>query len=250
MAATTASPQRVSVSVWLPVAAAHEQLRQQADGSLPVLARAAAAAGVAAPGGRVGMSAPDGAAVEGLRDAGHRLNRLVAALNEGLVGTATIAAHRALAARIGPLLVEVGQAAHGVWLRTPVHRPLSGFGDEVGSSEESGWRLVRVTTDPVTLARWEQAAEVAGFRSVANWVRDALAGAYQLAIPRPPALTTMEARAVVGRVSGLVAQVQLAADEVAVIDRVCSAAAESAGTELAGCLESLVVYGGDVKARR
>lgn len=248
MGTVTAAPQRVSVSVWLPVAA-HEQLRQQAvvGGSLPVLARAAAAAGVAAPGGRVGMPAPDGAAVERLRDAGYRLNRLVAALNEGLVGTATIAAHRALATRIAPLLMEVGQAAHGVRLHPPAHRPFSGSEKDGGGQ---GWRLVRVTTDPATAARWESASGVAGFRSVANWMRDAMAGAYGLAIPRPPALVTVEARAVVGRVLGLVAQVQLAADEVAVIDRVCSAPAESAGTELAACLESLVVYGGDVKARR
>lgn len=247
----TATRPRVSVSVWLSITA-HVQLRQQvaAGASLPVLARVSAAAGVAAPGGRVGMLAPEDAAVERLRDTGYRLNRLVAALNEGLAGTATVAQHRAVAARIAPLLVEIGQAAHGVRLRPPVHRPLAAANDEVVSSEGSGWRLVRVTTDPATALRWEQAAAVAGFRSVANWIRDAMAGVYGLAIPRPPALATIQARTVVGRVSGLVAQVELAASEVAVIDRVCSGPAETAGTELANCLESLVLFGGDVKARR
>lgn len=246
MRTATDLPSRVSVSVWLPVSA-HEQLRERAQGaSLPVLARSSAAVGVAAPGGRVAMTAPDGAVVERLRAAGYRLNGLVAALNEGLAGTATIAQYRALAARIVPLLEEVADIADAVQLRPPLHRSLVGSDNGDGW----GWKMVRVTTDPDTQARWQRVTQVSGFRSVANWVRDAIAGVHGLAIPRPPALATMEARSVVGRVTGLVAQVQLAADQVAVVDRVCGGRAESAGTFLAVALDSLVSYGGDVKARR
>lgn len=245
----TAARPRVSVSVWLPVAA-HRQLRGQVQGvSLPVVARAAASVGVDAPGGRVAMPGPAEASVAELRAVGYRLNGLVAALNEALSDAATIAQYRALAARIAPLLGEVAQVAADVQLRSPVHHrqwPLAGSDDDDGL----GWRMVRVTTDLDTLARWTQVAQVAGFRSVANWMRDCLAGVHQLAIGRPPTLVTIETRAVIGRVSGLVAQVQLAADEIAVVDRVCSLGAESAGTELAVALESLVFYGGDVKARR
>lgn len=253
-AALASSQLRVSVSVWLPVAA-HSQLRQQtaAGASLPVLARAAGAAAVAAPGGRVGLAVPDAAAVEGLRAVGYRLNGLVAALNEGLGGVAggagrraSVAQHRAVAARVAPVLGEVIEAVGGVRLWPPRNR------QEIGVQMMSGepWKLVRVTTDPGTVARWESAAHVAGFRSVANWLRDGLAGVHQLPIARPPALVTIEARSVVGRVAGLVAQVQLAADEIAVIDRVCGSAAERAGVVLAAALDSLVAYGGDVKARR
>ncbi len=54
------------------------------------------------------------------------------------------------------------------------------------------------------------AAGAAGFRSVANWVRDALAGLYGLAVPRPPTPATIDARTVAGRLLGLVAQAETA----------------------------------------
>lgn len=250
-ATTTCS--RVSVSVWLPLAA-HTQLRGHATDatasvSLPVVARQAAAAAVAAPGGRVRLAAADAAAVARLRDTGYRLNGLVAALNEQLSAprrSGTGAQYRALAVRIVAAADEVAKAAVQVRLRPDVHLYT---GSEMTSSGQQ-WKLVRVTTDPGTLARWEQTATVAGFGSVANWIRDAMAGVYQLPIPRPPALTTIQARTLVGRIGGLVAQVQLAADQIAVIDRLCSGPAETASTVLAEVLESLVMYGGDIKARR
>lgn len=252
-ATDTDTRSRVSVSVWLPLSA-HEQLRMRAQGvSLPVLARQAAAVGVAALGGRVAMPGPAEASVAELRAVGYRLNGLVAALNEALTSGASVAQYRGLAARIAPLLGQVAEVAADVQLHPPVHRrhgPMSEPGHDADSDDGPGWKLVRVTTDPATAARWQQVAQVSGFRSVANWVRDCLSGVYGLAIPRPPALATMEARSVVGRVSGLVAQVQLAADQIAVVDRVCSGPAESAGTVLAAALDSLVSYGGDVKARR
>lgn len=259
MESNTATRSRMSVSVWLPLAA-HTQLEHwrgsgEADGagSLAMLVRAAGAAAVAAPGGRVNLAAPDAAAVDQLRTSGYRLNGLVAALNEGLGGVtgvagprATVAWHRAVAARIAPVLGEVIDAAAAVRLRPLKNRPEDG---QMMAGEQP-WKLVRVTTDPGTVARWELAAKAAGFRSVANWLRDGLAGVHQLPIARPPALATIDARSVVGRVSGLIAQVQLAADEIAVIDRVCGPVAERAGEALAMSLDSLVVYGGDVKARR
>ncbi|MFV8279840.1 hypothetical protein ACNQPY_26280 [Mycobacteroides abscessus] len=247
----TATPSRVSVSVWFPFPA-HEQLRARAQGaSLPVLARQAAVLGVAAPGGRVAMPGPAEDSVEQLRAAGYRLNGLVAALNEALVSGASVAQYRGLAARISPLLVQVAEVAADVQLHPPVHRrpwllPASDDDDDDGP----GWKLVRVTTDPATAARWTQAAAVAGFRSVANWLRDGLAGVHQLPIARAPMLATIEARTLVGRIGGLIAQVQLGADQIAVIDRLCSGPAETASTVLSQVLESLVMYGGDIKARR
>ena len=64
-----------------------------------------------------------------------------------------------------------------------------------------GWRLVRVTVEPGSVEVWSAAARAAGFRSVANWVRDALAGLYGVAVARPPAPATIDARAVAGRVA-------------------------------------------------
>ncbi|SIN21267.1 hypothetical protein [Mycobacteroides abscessus] len=249
MGADTAAPPRVSVSVWLPVAA-HAQLRARAQGvSLPVLARQAAVAGVGAAYGRVAMPGPADATLMQLRAVGYRLNGLVAALNEALAVGASVAQCRALAARIAPLLGEVAQAALAIRLPTPRY-PRNQPALESDTDDGAGWKLVRVTTDPDTAARWTQAAAVAGFRSVANWIRDCLAGVHQLPIARPPMLATIEARTVVGRIGGLVAQVQLAADEIAVVDRVCGPPAETAGAVLSGVLDSLLVYGGDIKARR
>ena len=54
--------------------------------------------------------------------------------------------------------------------------PLARLVNNAGRGGAAGWRLVRVTTDPTTERVWTAAAEAAGFRSVANWVRDALAG--------------------------------------------------------------------------
>ena len=51
-----------------------------------------------------------------------------------------------------------------------------------------------MTVEPATVQVWSAAAEAAGFRSVANWVRDALAGLYGVAVARPPAPVTIDAR--------------------------------------------------------
>lgn len=253
--AGTRSPSPPAVWVWLPEPA-HAVVRGRAEAagvSMPVLVRQAAEAAVGSPGGRIKMPAPPVEAVERLRAAGYRLNGLVAALNEMLAGVSTLAQYRALAAQLRPMLNEVSGAAAEVRVDASVQRTQAGdqdSDDTVPAGSEGRWKKIMVTTDSTTLSRWESAAEAAGFRSMPNWIRDAMAGTYQLAIPRPPALVTIQARTVVGRVSGLVAQVQLAADQIAVVDRICSGPAETAGTELAACLESLVVYGGDVKARR
>ena len=97
---------------------------------------------------------------------------------------------------------------------------------------------------------WSAAANAAGFRSVANWVRDALAGLYGLAMARPPAPATIDARAVAGRVAGLIAQTETAVADWPIgapgLDRRVEAAADA----LWAALESLIGYGGDPKARR
>ncbi|MBN7438798.1 hypothetical protein IUS38_24765 [Mycobacteroides abscessus subsp. abscessus] len=254
----TFAAQRVApaaVWVWLP-ATSHTVLRQMAGvrgASMPVLARQAAAAAVAAPGGRAGLPAPDDAAVESLRNVGYRLNGGVGALNEMLAAprsSTTAAQYRAIAARLAPLLGEVADAARALVLDVPSGAQAQANDDGALTDPEGRWRKIMVTTDAVTLARWKVAADAAGFTSMPNWIRDAMAGAYQLAIPRPPALVTIQVRALVGRIGGLVAQVQLAADQIAVIDRLCSGLAETVSTVLAEVLESLVMYGGDIKARR
>ena len=106
-----------------------------------------------------------------------------------------------------------------------------------------------MTVEPATVQVWSAAAQAAGFRSVANWVRDALAGLYGLAVARPPAPATIDARQVAGRVLGLVAQT-----ETAVADwppAGCSIGRiEAAADALCAALESLIGYGGDPKARR
>ncbi len=235
---------RVSVSVWLPPAA-HAALAGIAavEGvSLPVLARRGAAAAVEAAGGRVGLPAPSVDTVEELRAAGHSLNRLLPA-----VGTASADAQRgAIAARIAAALDRVTVAAGGVRLTAPARAGTRGVGVAVGWG---GWRLVRVTADPGAVQLWSVAAEAAGFRSVANWVRDALAGAHGLDVARPPAPVTIDARAVVGRVLGLVAQTEtVLADWPA--GGVLDGRVEAAADALFAALHSLIAYGGDPKARR
>ncbi|MBN7314882.1 hypothetical protein [Mycobacteroides abscessus] len=244
-----------AVWVWLP-AASHAVIRLlagQRAASLPMLARQAAAAAVAAPGGRVGIGAPDDVAVEALRTMGYLLNGAVAALNEMLAAPgsgATVAQYRAIAARLAPLLGEVADAAGALVLDVPSGVRARARDDGASADPQGRWRKIMVTTDALTLTRWKAAADAAGFTSVPNWIRDAMAGSYQLAIPRPPALATIQARTLAGRIGGLVAQVQLAADQIAVIDRICSGPAETASTVLSQVLESLLMYGGDIKARR
>lgn len=259
MAADTATPApqlaAPAVWVWLPATshAVVRQLARQRGASMPVLARQAAAAAVAASGGRVGIAAPDDAAVEALRNVGYRLNGGVAALNEMLAApplSTTAAQYRASAARLAPLLGEVADVAGALVLEAPSGARAQASDDDAPTDPEERWRKIMVSTDAATLARWKAAADAAGFTSMPNWIRDAMAGTYQLAIPRPPALATIQARALAGRIGGLVAQVQLAADQIAVIDRLCSGPAETASTVLAEVLESLVMFGGDIKARR
>jgi hypothetical protein len=142
-------------------------------------------------------------------------------------------------------LERISVAAEDVRLTPPAHSAAGGGVD--GSAAR--WRLVRVTTDPNTVAVWKQAAKAAGFESAANWVRDALAGAHGLAVLRPPAATTIDARAVTGRVLGLIAQTETAAADWPTGEAFDKRLTE-AGDVLYAALHSLTAYGGDPKARR
>lgn len=235
---------RVSVSVWLPapVHAALAGVAAAVGVSLPVLARRAAAAAVEAPGGRIGMPAPGAEAVEELRAAGYGLNRLLPAA-DAATGKA---AQAVIGERIAAVLDRITAAADGVRLDPPVDGTVGADCDD-----SAGWRLVRVTVDPVVAQMWTLGAEVAGFRSVANWVRDALAGAHGLDVARPPAPATVDARAVAGRVLGLVAQAEtIVSDWPAAAGGGCEQRIAAAADALYAALHALVAYGGDPKARR
>lgn len=236
---------RVSVSVWLPTPVhTHLAAMAAADGvSLPVLARRAAAAAVEASGGRVGMAAPAVEAVEELRAAGYGLNRLLPAAD----AAAGVAVQAAVGKRIAAVLDRITMAADGVRLNRPVGGTVGADRDELAAR----WRLVRVTVDPAVAQMWKSVAQVAGFRSVANWVRDALAGTYGLDLARPPAPATIDARAVAGRVLGLVAQAETTiSDWPAAAGGGCEQRIAAAADALYAALHSLVAYGGDPKARR
>ncbi|MCV7137494.1 hypothetical protein H7J06_31480 [Mycobacterium hodleri] len=240
--------QKVSVSVWLPTEA-HHQLSAVAatEGvSLPVLARRAAARAVSAPDGRVGLSVPSVEAVQELRAAGYEVNRLLPALD----GAATRAQEAVIATRLEAALTHIASASHGV--RLPASRDaVKPVGhDNVHGVGRERWRLVRVTTDPGTATCWALAATAAGFRSPANWVRDALAGAHGLTVPRPPAAVTIEARAVAGRVLGLLAQTTTALAIRPHLGDVLSGPAEAAEDALWTSLQSLLDHGGQPTARR
>lgn len=211
-----------------------------------MLARRAAARAVAAADGRVEMPAPSVEAVGELRAAGHELNRLLPAL-----GAATTRAQEAaVATRLGTALERVANTANG--MRLPASRdgakPLGR--NDVGEVGRERWRLVRVTTDPDTATCWVEAAKAAGFRSPANWIRDALAGAHGLPVPRPPAEVTIEARAVAGRVLGLLAQTETAIAIRPHLGGVLGGRVEAAETALWTGLQSLVAHGGHPRARR
>lgn len=240
---------RVSVSVWLP-AQQHASLAVVAASegvSLPVLARRAAAIAVAAAGGRVAVASPSVEAVDELRAAGHGLNRLLPATS----GVLTAAQCGALAGRMVVVLDRVTTAATEVRIMAPAGRhsaaSAGGAEDRRAAGSGDGWRLVRVTTDLDTHELWAVAAQVAGFRSVANWVRDGLAGCYGLGVARPPTAATVDARQVCGRVLGLIAQTE-ALDWPH--DDGLGRRVEAAGGAVWAVLESLIVYGGDPKARR
>jgi hypothetical protein len=245
---TIATLQRVSVSVWLPTAAHAELAAIAAAGegvSLPVLARRAAARAVAAGDGRVSMPAPTVEAVQELRAAGYELNRLLPALD----GAVTRAQEAAVAARLGAAVERVAAASGGVRLSTSRDGAKPSSRNGVGGTTRERWRLVRVTTDPNTATCWARAAEAAGFRSPANWVRDALAGAHGLAVARPPAAVTIEARAVAGRVLGLLAQTTTVLAVRPHLGPVLEARVEAAETALWTSLQSLVAQGGQPRAR-
>ncbi|MBX9638455.1 Uncharacterised protein [Mycobacteroides abscessus subsp. abscessus] len=241
---------RVSVSVWLP-AAAHIVLAAVAAGegvSLPVLARRAAAVAVDAAGARVLMPSPPVNAVDELRVAGYGLNRLLPAADAAL----TAAQCGALAGRLVAVLDRITAASAEVRISTPAGRgSAASSGSAAGgrvAGDRDGWRLVRVTTDPDTQRVWTAAAQVAGFRSVANWVRDGLAGCYGLEVTRPPTAATTDARQVCGRVLGLIAQTEALDwpyDDAGLEPRI-----EAAGGAVWAALESLIAYSGDPKARR
>lgn len=245
---TTTTARKVSVWVWLPTAAHAELVRVAAtEGvSLAVVARRAAARAVAAGDGRVGMPAPTVEAVEELRAAGYEVNRLLPAL-----GTATIRAQEAaVAVRLGVAWERVAAASDGV--RLPGSRDGSKLVLRNPADMAAGerWRLVRVTTDPDTATSWALAASTAGFRSPANWVRDALAGTHGLAVPRPPAAVTIEARAVAGRVLGLLAQTTTALAIRPHLGGVLNGLIETAEAALWTSLQSLLDHGGQPTARR
>lgn len=246
-AVTIAVARRVSVSVWLP-ADAHNQLAGAASEegvSLPVLARRAAACAVATIGGRIGIPTPSVEATEEIRAAGYELNRLLPALG----AATTPVQERAVATRLGGALERVATASDGLCLHSPSKsaKPLPRSG--TGALRQQ-WRLVRVTTDPDTARCWEQAARAAGFRSTANWVRDALAGVYALAVSRPPTLVTIDARVVAGRVLGLLAQTGTIIATRPHLGVVLGGRLEVAEAALWTGLHSLLTYGGHPTARR
>lgn len=236
---------RRSVSVWLPapVHAALAAIAAAQATSLPALARRAAAAAVQAPGGRVQMGAPQVKAVAGLGRAGDDLHRLLSA-----TATAADNTQRTLIAQqIAATCDRIAVAASSLRLNPPAHGTVSDDRRKPGGQPE--WKLVRVTADAVTVQMWKTAAAGAGFGSVANWVRDALAGAHGLDLPRPPTPTTTEARAVTGRVLGLIAQAETTVFEWpagGVLDEPITCAADALYT----ALHFLVAHGGDPGARQ
>ena len=243
---------RVSVSVWLP-AAAHMSLAAVAASegvSLPVLARRAVAVAVDGEGGRVSMPSPPVDGVDELRAAGHGLNRLLPDAG----GVLTAAQYGALAGRMVAVLDRITAAAAVVRIGPPAagRRGVASASSAVGpaAGDRDGWRLVRVTTDPDTAQRWAAAAQAAGFRSVANWVRDGLAGCYGLVVARPPSVVTVDARQVCGRVLGLIAQTETTTGDWPHSDSGLERRIEAAGGAVWAALESLIGYGGDPKARR
>lgn len=245
-AMTVTTLARVSVSVWLPTAA-HAVLGAVAadEGvSLPVLARRAAACAVASVDGRVRMPSPAVEVVAELRAAGHDLNRLLPALG----AVTTVVQERAVTERVRMALERIANASVGVQLH-----PSSDAAKVVQLSDIDApgrrWRLVRVTTDPGIARCWELAAGAAGFRSTANWVRDALAGTHNLAVARPPMPVTVQARAVIGRVLGLLAQTAAVIAARPYLGPVLGGPAEQADAGLWAGLQSLLDHGGQPQAR-
>ncbi|GLC05141.1 hypothetical protein SRL2020400_57320 [Mycobacterium kiyosense] len=180
--------------------------------------------------------------------AGYGLNRLLPAADAAL----TAAQCGALAGRLVAVLDRITAASAEVRISTPAGRgSAASSGSAAGgrvAGDRDGWRLVRVTTDPDTQRVWTAAAQVAGFRSVANWVRDGLAGCYGLEVTRPPTAATTDARQVCGRVLGLIAQTEALDwpyDDAGLEPRI-----EAAGGAVWAALESLIAYSGDPKARR
>jgi hypothetical protein len=235
---------RGSVSVWLPTPA-HAALAATAatEGvSLPALARRAATAAAQAPGRRIAMSAPTVNAVAGLGAAGDDLNRLLPAADTA----ASVAQRTSAAQRIAAVCDRIAAAARSVRLDpTPDHGTVSGDRGEPAPR----WKLVRVTADTVSVQMWKQAAAGAEFGSVANWIRDALAGTHRLDLPRPPAPATIEARTVTGRTLGLIAQAETTVSDwpaSSMLDEPITTAADALYT----ALHRLVTHGGNPSARR
>ncbi len=237
-----------SISVWLP-GAAHAQLARAAaseDLSLPLLARRAAARGVQSVDGRVEMPAPSFEAVERLRAAGYGLNRLLPAL-----GAATTEPQEAaIVGRLKISLNGVSDAARKMHLQPPPGSPKTCTLPAADNKFDDRWKLVRVTTDTDTAQRWEQVAQAAGFRSTANWVRDALAGSHGLPIARPPATSTIDARVVSGRVQGLLAQTEALTYRRPIHRANLRPYLEAADAAVWASLDSILAWGGHPKARR
>jgi hypothetical protein len=234
---------RRSVSVWLPapVHAALRAISEMEGASLPALARRAAAAAMKTAAGRVRMDAPTVEAVVGLGTAGDGLHQLLP--------TANAAANTAAQTRIGHQITagcnRIAAAAGDIRLNPPTHDTVNNHHHEPAPE----WKLVRVTTDAMTVQMWKAAAGEAGFKSVANWVRDALAGAHGLDLPRPPAPATIEARVVTGRILGFIAQAETMVSDwpaCGVLDEPITQAADALYT----ALHCLVAHGGDPRARR
>lgn len=245
---TATTARKASVWVWVQ-AAAHAELVAVAatEGvSLAVVARRAAAHAVTTSDGRVSMPAPTREAVAELRAAGYEVNRFLPALGAAITGVQ----EAAIATRVGVAWERVAAASEGMRLQSPRASATPVPRDRADVAAGERWRLVRVTTDPDTAQQWALAATAAGFRSPANWVRDALAGAHGLAVPRPPAAVTIDARAVTGRVLGLLAQTTTALAIRPHLGCVLDKPLEAAETALWTALQSLLDHGGQPTARR
>jgi hypothetical protein len=192
------------------------------------------------------MPAPSFEAVERLRAAGYGLNRLLPAL-----GAATTEPQEAaIVGRLKISLNGVSDAARKMHLQPPPGSPKTCTLPAADNKFDDRWKLVRVTTDTDTAQRWEQVAQAAGFRSTANWVRDALAGSHGLPIARPPATSTIDARVVSGRVQGLLAQTEALTYRRPIHRANLRPYLEAADAAVWASLDSILAWGGHPKARR
>jgi hypothetical protein len=187
------------------------------------------------------MGAPDPKAVAGRSAAGDGLHRLLPAAD----AAAHTAAQTPIVGQIAAICDRITVAASGVRLNPSTHN----MNNDDHPAPAPEWKLVRVTADAVTIQTWKTTAAEVGFKSVANWVRDALAGTHGLNLPRPPTPATTEARTVTGHVLGLIAQAETTVSDwptSGVLDEPITCAADALYT----ALHHLITHGGDPSARR